>query len=159
MLQSLNNLTKAALILALTIVIQLIGLPQLLTGPMVNCFILLAGYLINPLAGIIIGLFTPLVALLRGTLPAPLMLAIPFIMLGNGLFVYLGTRFTKNLPAKVCSLILAAVAKFLVLTGAVTFIITVPAKIGNALMFPQLITALIGGALALLLEKLLKDIL
>lgn len=155
-MSSVQWLTRTAILLAITIVMQMLGLPQGFTGPAVNAMLLLAGIFVNPLSGISIGLLTPLIALLRGILPPPLAPAVPFIMLGNALFVLvasLGIR--KNMLLKLAGIIGGAVGKFLILSLAVQTLISVPPAVAKALQAPQLFTALTGGISALVLAEIL----
>lgn len=85
--QGLRWLVRTALLFALTLVIQMLGLPQFFTGPLVNAFLLLAALLNGIWSGVIIGLFTPWIAFARGILAPPLGPMIPFIMAGNAILV------------------------------------------------------------------------
>lgn len=161
-------ISRLAILLAMTMIVQMIGLPQPVTGPLVNLILILSVLLLNLKAALIIGGITPLIALWRGQLPALLAPMLPFIVLGNILFVVVfgGCRlifrrfklhaFLTDLIALVCG----ATVKFLVLwSGAVWF---VPLIFGQEfspqfilmMSTPQLITALVGGGLALLSVKL-----
>jgi len=113
--------TQTAMFFALTLLVQAFGFPQMLTGPLVNAFLLLSTIFSGILSGIIIGLFTPWVALLRGILPAPLGPMVPFIDL--------------------------------ILSQAVRFLVAVPPPVARAMQVPQLVTALLGGAIALSLSR------
>jgi len=126
------------------------------------------------LAGILIGIVTPFVALLRGQLPPILAPMVPFIAISNVLLVlvyffsmmYLKLRASKQKnPYKrieiYVSITLAAVVKFLILTLSIKVIvpILIVQQISNKIAFimttPQLITALIGGGIALLIYEVL----
>lgn len=147
-------LTRTALLLALTLVVQLIGLPQPLTGPLVNMFLLVAVFFVGMGGGSVIGLLTPIVAFSRGILPPPLAPMVPFIAVANISFVIvfgLLRKFNQYL-----GFVVAAVVKFLILAAGVNFFIHVPPKVANAMQMPQLINALIGGALALVIARLLQ---
>ncbi len=157
-------LTRTAVLLALTLAVQMVGLPQPFTGPLVNAMLLLSGIFVGVSSGILIGLLTPGIAFMRGILPAPLGPMIPFIMLGNGILVAIfnGTRsifkskrFPKKLLVSVIGLLIGATAKFLVLSSAVKFIVQVPPKIAQAMQTPQFITAMTGGIIAIAIEGVL----
>ena len=80
-------IAKAGLLLALTLVIQMLGFPQFITGPLVNMMLVLSAFLVGGLAGSLIGGLTPLIAIMRGILPPPLAPMIPFIIVGNIILV------------------------------------------------------------------------
>lgn len=154
-------LTRTALLLALALVMPLIGLPQPVTGVAVNTILYLATVVVGPLGGIIIGCFTPWVALLRGILPPPLLIAAPCIMLGNIMLVlcfhYLRK---KNI---ILGAFLAALAKFFIflLLGKFifnTFLHFSPQlllKVSTILGLPQLFTSLLAAFLSIVLLSLL----
>jgi hypothetical protein len=147
-------LTRTAILLAIALVIQMGGFPQFITGPLVNAVLYLSAMIVGWQGGVLIGICTPFIAAMRGILPPPLTPMIPFIALGNGilviLFFYLGS---KN---KILGIIIASVVKFLVLVSAVNLLVQVPPPVAQMMSFPQLITALIGGFIALLAVRALK---
>ena len=150
-------LTRSALILALAIVVQSIRLPQYLTGPLVNALLFLATALVSPLSGVLVGLFTPLLAFSFGIMPlAP---AVPVIMLGNSFLAIIFGLFAKK---QIFAMIIAAVAKYGIMALSVYYLfplllnISFPDKVIAMLTTPQLFTALVGGALALVLMKALE---
>ena len=148
-------LTKTALLLALTLAFQMLGFPQPITGSLVNMMLFISATISGLLGGILIGGLTPWIAFIRGILPAPLAPMIPFIMAGNAILVasFFGLkRFNQYL-----AIIIAAVIKFAVLAIAVNFLVEVPEQIAVMMQLPQLLTALAGGALALVLLRLLED--
>ena len=151
--------SRTAALFALTLVIQLIGLPQPITGPLVNAFLLLATMIVGVSSGILIGLFTPWVAFSRGILPAPLGPMIPFIMLGNAtlvvIFFLITLRRKNNIGFMGLGIVVGSVAKYLVLSQSVAFLVSVPPAVAKAMQLPQLITALAGGAIALIIKQAL----
>lgn len=152
-------LTRTAVLLALTLAVQFLGLPQWFTGPLVNAFLLLASLLVGTGSGVVIGLLTPWIALLRGILPPPLAPMVPFIMLGNALLVIIFSLITRKrevLWLNVLALVLAASGKYLLLSQAVRYLVEVPPRVAQAMQIPQLLTALAGGAIALLIGKAVK---
>ena len=152
-------LTRTAVLLALTLTVQFLGLPQWFTGPLVNAFLLLASSLVGMGSGVVIGLLTPWIALLRGILPPPLAPVVPFIMLGNALLVIIFSLITRKkevLWLNVLALSLAAFGKYLLLSQAVRYLVEVPPRVAQAMQIPQLLTALAGGAIALLVGGAVK---
>jgi len=167
-------LARLATLLALALIVEMVGLPQPLTGPLVNMFLFLAVSLLNMKAAILVGLFTPLVALWRGQLPAILAPMIPFIIGGNSLLIlvygslclYFKRKFTRKITGltmiyEFIPVTLAALGKFIFLFFAARFIFplmfgkTFPEQILWMMAFPQFITAFIGGILALTVVKFL----
>jgi uncharacterized membrane protein len=150
----IRTLTYSALILALAIVVQSVKMPQYLTGPLVNALLFTASALVGPLSGVLVGLFTPLLAFSFGIMPlAP---AIPVIVLGNCFLAIFYGLFAKK---PILAVIVAAFAKFAVMTLSVYYLfplllqITFPQQVVTMLTVPQLATALAGGALALIVLK------
>jgi hypothetical protein len=141
--------------LALALVAQSLHLPQLITGSVINAVLLVAAVLLGPWGGALIGLLTPVTALLLGQLAPVLAPAIPFIMAGNAVLCLLfGYGRIVNVYLAVVA---AAVAKFTLLSAAVLYIINVPGPVSIALRLPQLATALIGGAVSLLVLEALAS--
>ena len=155
----LQKIVLTALFIALTIAVQMLGFPQPVTGPLVNCMLLLSALFAGPIAGISVGLVTPWIAFLRGILAPPLAPMIPFIMLSNGVFVlcfYLGRKLLgKKVLGSAVGIIGGAAMKFLLLSGAVTFLVQVPDKIAKAMQLPQLFTAIGGGVIAVIASGLI----
>jgi hypothetical protein len=154
-------LTRTAVLLALTLVIQSLKMPQFVTGPAVNAMLLLSVIFVSTASGIFIGLLTPLIAYLVGIMPfGP---AVPFIMAGNLIYVALFGFFRSK--QEYIALIGAAIGKYAVLSASVYYII--PLVIGGALKPPlvlaltstQLITALVGGIAAIFVSRLLAKVL
>ncbi len=148
--------TRTAILLALTLAFQLIGLPQPVTGPAVNAMLILSALLAGPSSGVVIGCLTPIIAWQRGILPAPLGPMIPFIALGNAVLVLLFALLKRRQPYLAIGV--AAVAKYAVLATAVRLIVTVPPPVAAAMGIPQLITALAGGVIALLAYRVLRGV-
>jgi hypothetical protein len=146
-------ITRTAILMALTLVIQMMGMPQYATGPLVNTMLYIASVFVGILGGVAIGLITPVIAFWRGILPAPLGPMIPFIAIGNAVLVVVyGLVGKRN---KYVAVVAASVIKYLALAGAVRFVVAVPPKIAQMMQLPQLITALAGGAIAILLSEIL----
>jgi len=153
-------MSRTAVIFALTLVIQIVGLPQFFTGPLVNAFLLLSAMMIGVSSGIFIGLFTPWIAFSRGLLPAPLGPMIPFIMLGNVSLVIIFSLITMKRKEYIglsgLGITVGAVIKYLILSQSVTFLVSVPPPVAKAMQLPQLFTALAGGVIALVVERALS---
>ena len=151
---TVRNLTKLALLLALTLAFQMFGFPQPITGPAVNAMLILSTFYLGPFGGAIIGMLTPVAALMRGILAPPLGPAIPFIVGGNWAYVFAFAGIVNR--NKYLALLVGAGLKFLILAGAVQFLLSVPAPVAKALQVPQLVTAVTGGAVALIVWPILQ---
>jgi hypothetical protein len=146
---NLKLLTRAAVLLALTLAVQSLRLGQAVTGTAVNAMLLTAAVVVGPWGAAAIGLLTPVTAFFLGVLNPVLAPAIPFIMAANATLVLIfgfGRRLNLYL-----ALIAGAVAKYLLLSAAVLYIINLPGPVSIALRVPQLFTALGGGLVALLI--------
>ena len=168
---NVNKLVKASLFLALAIVFQVIGktvpqISQFFVGPAVNAILILTATICGGVYGLLIGSLTPMLAWLTGQLAGALGPFIPFIIIGNMLFV-LSFVFLNNQGkyGKYFGIIIGAFIKYIFLSVSALkliplFKLNIPAKIADKLVIamgiPQLITALIGGAFALILIEILR---
>jgi hypothetical protein len=157
----LASAAKIGLLVSLGLIIPALGLPQPVTGPLVNALLILSVEVAGPATAILVGMVTPLNGLLHGILPLPLMVMIPFIALSNALFVGLyGELRRRNYWLGVAA---GAAAKFALLHAIVTWLVARPLSVAVAggpttaafstamihmLQWPQLATALAGGVLA-----------
>lgn len=135
----------------------------IITGAGVNLILILAVMSCGPASGLTVAVLSPVFAKIFGI--GPLWTLIPFIALGNLALVLLwhvlgGRRMGRQRLNYLPAMFLAAVAKFLVLyigivRIAVPFLLQLPegpaAVISAAFSLPQLITAGIGGLLAVLI--------
>ena len=165
-------ITRTAIFIALLIVLQAATAPlgnPLITGSIVNLLLITSVMTCGLSSGLTVALVSPVVAKFLGI--GPLWALIPFIAAGNIVLVllwhFIGNRNIggKKYTAYIVALIVAAIAKFLVLyVGivqiAVPIFLGLPAPqaavISNMFSIPQLITALVGGALAVVLFPRLK---
>jgi len=143
---------------------------QLITGTIVNAVLFLATVTLGWTSAIAIGALPSLIAAMAGTLPAPLIPMIPFIITGNIILVMAikGTKFLSprkelgSLHSFSLVIISASILKFLFLYSASTtlFQFLLPQKlapqIAKMMSWPQLTTALLGGIVAYLCLKVLK---
>ena len=162
--------------LALLVTLQALtkGFGQVVTGSCVNTVLAVSALVGGIGCGITIALISPVLAYLLGI--APMALTVPAIMVGNTVFVLvlclMAGKDEKHLLRQITAWICAAVAKFAALYAIVVWLIcnvlaqallaagTLKAPMLQALpvtfSWPQLITALIGGALALLITPVLR---
>ncbi len=157
----LLDAARLAGLMALALLITGLGLPQWLTGPLVNALLLLTVEWVGVNQAILLGMVTPLGAAVSGVLPLPLMATIPFIALGNATLVSVyGALRARN---RWLALGVAAASKFALLALAVTWLVArplsvviageaqtlaLPPAIVEMMRWPQLATALAGGIIA-----------
>lgn len=172
-------ITRTALFIALLIVVQSVtaSLGQIVTGSLVNMVLMSAALLGGTASGITVAAISPFFAFMLGIGPK-LIQIVPFVALGNIVYVVVAALIigklssVKKVPlvaSNVLGVGVAAVLKFLTLyVGVVKVFIPI---MGDGLkgpqietftaMFsvPQLITALIGGAIAIPLTLAMNRIL
>ena len=165
--------TETAAMLALLVALQWVTKPlgQLVTGSCVNGVLAVTALMTGFSGGLTVALVSPVMAYLLGI--APNLATVPAIMVGNALFVGLWSLLDgKQLWRKVTAWLVAAGAKFAALYALVTFVIcgvAADALLAQGILkapmlkalpvtfgISQLITALIGGAVAMLVVPVLK---
>lgn len=158
-----HNITKAAMFLAVAIVFQILGrsIPQInqyFVGPVVNAVLLLTVYTCSVKWGCITALITPLMAYLVGQLAPPMAPFIPFIMVGNLVYILIFGLLKKNKYGVYIGVLLAAFVKYLVLSFSATKLIywfnigfpeQLAKKLAQMMGLTQFITGIAGGIIAL----------
>lgn len=174
--KKLRFITETALLLALLVTLQALtkGFGQLVTGSCVNAILAVSALVGGLASGLTVALVSPVLAFLLGI--APQILTVPAIMAGNAVYVVLlyllADREGKRILRQVIAWVAAAAAKFVTLYVIVVKVIcgvmapslmeagTLKAPMLKALpatfSWPQLITALIGGAVALLIVPVVR---
>lgn len=169
-------ITETAVLLALLVTLQALTKPmgQLVTGSCVNMILAVSALFSGWASGLTVAVISPVLAYLLGI--APQIVTVPAIMVGNAVYVLLmallADKTGKNILRQGIAWISAAVAKFVALYVIVVKLIcgvladgllaagTLKAPMLNALpatfSFPQLFTALIGGAVALMIAPVLR---
>ena len=168
-------LAETAVMLAALIALQALTKPagQLVTGTAVNAVLGIAALVVGVGSGAVIALLSPVAAFLLGI--APQILTVPAIMAGNLVFVWIlgaGRKQSTQSWIGVCRCVGAAVGKFAVLYILVAQVICNLAAdrllesgmlkppmlqvLPATFTWPQLITALFGGTVALWLGALLR---
>ena len=169
-------ITETAVMLALLVSLQALTKPmgQLVTGSCVNAILAVAALLGGLSCGLTVALISPVLAFLLGI--APQILTVPAIMVGNSVYVallhFLADPACRKLPRQIAAWAIAALGKFAALYFLVAKLIC--GVLASSLMeaglmkepmlkalpatfsWPQLITALIGGAVALAIVPVLK---
>lgn len=152
---SVRDVIAGGLFLAVLLVIQTLSMPQPVTGTLVNAVLAMAAWHLNPVTLVLLGIISPILAALRSVVPPVLLTASPFIALGN-IFFMMCLRQMKVPRFNVIFLLLGATSKFLVLSLAVRFILTLPAPIEIMLGATQWFTAMAGGLLGYVVSRLVN---
>lgn len=170
-----NYYTRLVILISLTLIIEMVGLPQPATGPLVNMMLYLTTLLLDIKAGVILGCISPLVAAVRGQLPPFLIPMVPFIIAGNILLVVLfgliGQVGKSSRPALAnpmysftvwLGVLVSAAVKLIWLYTSAKLLLPVlfgkhlPPQLVAMMAMPQLITAISGGILAVIIAGMLK---
>lgn len=169
-------ITETAIMLALLVTLQALTKPagQFVTGSCVNAVLAISVLVGGLWSGVTVALISPVLAFLLGI--APQILTVPAIMAGNTVFVLLlhliaGAK-TASVVKRIIAWLAAAVAKFATLYVIVVKIIcgvmsasllaagTLKEPMLKALpatfSWPQLVTALIGGGIAMLIVPVIR---
>ncbi len=161
-------ITQTAVLIALLIAVQYVtrSLTQFVTGSLVNFVLAAAALIAGPVSGLVVALISPVLAKLLGI--GPLWQFVPVIALGNAVLALVyGILFRKAATYEGAkkyvtfgvAIPVAAVLKFGVIYLGILKIL-VPTmtdlkppqieKFSQMFSWPQLITALVGGAIAML---------
>lgn len=186
MKKQIHWITETAVMLALLICLQWVGsfvpdqmTKQLITGSLVNCVLAVTALVAGMSSGITVAVISPVCAFLFGI--APNFITVAPIMLGNACYVVLLRlilgKSVKPVWKQPVALGIAAIVKFGVLYLLVVELICGVAsgallgkKLGDIVVlappmlkmlptmfaWPQLVTALTGGTVALLIVPILK---
>jgi len=158
---------------------------QWVTGPIVNAILIIALFLVGIRSALVICLLPSLMALSGGLLPAILAPVVPFIMIGNVIFV-LSIDWIYNNRIKLATIlrsgsdhanvnneenknywlgiIVGAGLKFIFLFASINFISRLlikqelAVKVAQMMSWPQMATAVAGGMIAWVALKWLKRI-
>ena len=176
MKKNVRWITETAVMLALLVALQALTKPlgQLVTGSCVNAILAVTALFAGLSSGVIVALISPVLAYLLGI--APQILTVPAIMVGNTVFVILlallAGKGSRNPARQIIAWLCAAAAKFAALYGIVVGLICGVLSEGlleagllkgpmltalpATFSWMQLITALIGGGIALLIAPVLR---
>ena len=169
-------ITETAIMLALLVTLQALtkGFSQIVTGTCVNVVLAVAVLVGGMGCGVTVALISPILAYLLGI--APNLVTVPAIMVGNTVYVlllyFIAGKNSKQVVRQVIAWLVSAAAKFASLYAIVVLLIcgvlsesllaagTLKPPMLQALpktfSLPQLFTALIGGAVALLIVPVLR---
>lgn len=169
-------ITETAVMLALLVTLQALTKPagQLVTGSFVNAILAVTVLVAGLYSGITVAVISPVLAYLLGI--APQILTVPAIMVGNTVYVivlyFVAGKKSKDIFRQAAAWLSAAVAKFAALYAIVVWLICgvfsegllasgvmkkpMLTALPATFSWPQLFTALIGGAVALLIVPVLR---
>ena len=168
---NVKSLVMASMLLALAIILQLIQrnftqINPLLIGPLINTILLLTTYTCGLSYGLMVSVLIPVIAIPVGAL-APLLIPFsPFIVVAN--LIYSASFYPLMKKGKFgiyAGAFVSSVLRFLFFTLSATkllyiFLPNIPEKsaklIGASFTIPQLIVALLGSAVAVIVIKLLE---
>lgn len=149
-----KTLTRTAILLAVALVFQFVKMGQLITGSGINAVLIIAAQICGLPWAAAIGFITPFMSVVLGVHPPAMIPVVPFIVVGNVLYAAAYSLLKKR--TRIGGVGFAALLKFGLLYSAVNYFLTVKPPIKVALSFPQLLTALIGGSIALIILQVLK---
>lgn len=169
-------ITETAVMLALLVALQAITKPlgQVVTGSFVNAVLAVTVLVAGLYSGITVAVVSPVLAYLMGI--APQILTVPAIMVGNTVFVvllhFIAGKDSKKIVRQVIAWLAAAAAKFAALYAIVVWLfcgVFAQSLLASGVMkepmlkmlpatfsWIQLLTALIGGAVALVITPVLR---
>lgn len=152
-------LTKFVVLLVVATLLPFLK-QQLIVGPLVNTVLFVSAALLGPQAALMVGLVPSLVSISVGLLPPVLAPMIPFIMVSNAILIMVFSQLrTKN---QWLGVVVASVLKFVFLASVSNIVINlllnkaVAHNVSLMMSWLQLVTALVGGAIAILFLSLVK---
>lgn len=161
--EKIQFMTRTALLLALVIAVQMAGrlIPNsnFVVGPLVNACLLISTALAGVWSGIIISVISPFASLINNHAPvaAALLPFAPFVAVGNA--IYILSYYLLRKKSGAVGVGIGSLLKFAFLYSAINVFLQLfnfP-KFAKVLTFlfgwPQLITALLGGIIALIVIK------
>ncbi len=155
-----GTFVKFIVLLAIVFFVPLSG-NQLITGPLINAALFVSAFIFGVRGAIIIAVIPSIMALSTEILPSVMAPMIPFIIIGNIVLVTVFVKLKKNYWIAVIS---ASIAKSILLYTTSWFLFNIFLSGETAIKFvaimgwPQLGTALAGGAIAhIFLKNIKKD--
>ncbi len=160
---------QIAVLFVLTCGIISLNLPQLITGTIINFLLITTLALFGLSQATFLGMITPLAAAASGVLPLPLLLMLPFITMANLIYVtsfnfldqfktsnkYLSVSISAILKSGFLLAVVTLLASYpvTILAGGKPLLVNIPPLLITMMKWPQLITALLGGYLAVSFRK------
>jgi hypothetical protein len=164
-------LVRASIFLALAIILQIIdrnfvSINPILIGPLITTLIFLTTYISGLSLGILIGILIPVLGILVGVVSGPFIPFVPIMILGNvilviafGILMYRGRTFLYT------GIALSSFLRYLFMTFSSKYLVNIfnlnlPQKILQQVLMllstPQLINALIGGIIAIIIIEIIN---
>lgn len=153
---------KALLLGLVAIVFILFGMPQMITGVIVNMILIIMTEKLGAEKAMLLGMITPIVASFSCVLPMALIFMVPFIAIGNSIYINVyAALMRKNRFAAVLAgaflkfaflyaVVSIAMAKPVsILIGSTLQVVNIPQVVAVMMSWPQLFTAVTGGVLAI----------
>ena len=126
---------------------------QWITGTIVNALLFLAVWRVGIINAALVAALPSSIALLRGLLPAPMAILVPYIIISNIALILVFYAIKKYPLAGVIS---GSVVKFLYLFAINSFFIKLATPLVVMMQWPQLVTALAGGMIAVGIIKIAR---
>jgi hypothetical protein len=126
---------------------------QWITGTIVNAVLFLAVWRVGLVNATLIAALPSSIALVRGLLPAPMAVLIPYIILSN---IILIAAFYALKKYPLAGIISASLVKFLFLFLITSYFIKIATPLLVMMHWPQLVTALAGGLIAIGIIKITR---
>jgi riboflavin transporter len=141
---------------------------QWVTGPLVNALLILILFIVGLRSALVMCFVPSLMALAGGLLPFALAPVIPFIMLGNVVFILAVDYFYKSAKKEIngfwIGVAIGAALKYLFIWFNANLMVTyfmhneLGVAMARLVSWPQFATAVAGGAIAWVILKWLKRI-
>lgn len=173
-INNVRKLTRASMLLVFALVITFTGsrlggatFNSFVVGPLINAVIIGAVLTTDMKFGVLVALLTPVLAALTGQLAAPMVPFAPFIMVANVILAVVfglcssnvkswGTYLGIGLGAVLKTGFLMISVKYLVALFSVTLPEQVLGKLAVVMSYPQAVTAVAGGIIAMAFSSLLQ---
>jgi riboflavin transporter len=141
---------------------------QWITGPIINALLILILFIVGIRAALLMSLVPSVMALAGGLLPAVLAPVVPFIMIGNVIFIlsidYFYRAAKKELNGFWIGVVVGGALKYLFIWFNANLMISLILRkemavaVIRLVSWPQFVTAVAGGAIAWVILKWLKRI-
>ena len=163
----IQRITGTSLLLALMILFQslrlFLPLPFFMTtfviGSLVNCCLILACLRYGVLSAVLLAIAAPVIASLQGMLPTPLFI----LPVALGQLLYIGSFSYLKKSSTAVGLVVASLIKFVTLYFLFSYLLSAmkfSTLIANTILFsmgwPQIVTGIAGGILALFINDKIK---
>ena len=163
------QITQTAVLIALLVLLQSVTKAggQIVTGSCVNAVLAVAAILFGIWTGVAVAVISPFFAFALGIGPQVIPI-VPAIAVGNVIYVLVlhflcstkGISLWRQATGLLCAAACKFLALYLIVTQLLCNILPLPEKqvaaFSTMFSWPQLVTALIGGAVALLIVPVLR---